>query len=103
MTGRTAFDVLDVLVVGAGPTGLTLAAQLNRFGARFRIIDRAHDRARESRAVGGQARPLEILQQLGLGDSLVALGNKTAQVMIHVDGRPVASASLSDFGAEGTA
>jgi 2-polyprenyl-6-methoxyphenol hydroxylase-like FAD-dependent oxidoreductase len=102
MTSRTASDTLDVLVVGAGPTGLTLAAQLNRFGARFRIIDRAHDRAQESRALGVQARTLEILQQLGLGDSLVALGNKSAQVTIHVDGRAVASASLGDFAANDT-
>jgi 2-polyprenyl-6-methoxyphenol hydroxylase-like FAD-dependent oxidoreductase len=102
MTSRAAPDAIDVLVVGAGPTGLMLAAQLNRFGARFRIVDRAHDRAHESRALGVQARTLEILQQLGLGDSLVALGNKSAQVMIHIDGRPVASASLTDFAADDT-
>ena len=102
MTSRTVPDALYVLVVGAGPTGLTLAAQLNRFGARFRIIDRAHDRAHESRALGVQARTLDILQQLGLGDSLGALGNKSAQVTLHVDGRAVASASLSDFAADDT-
>lgn len=33
-------DDVDVLVVGAGPTGLTLACQLVRFGVRFRIIDK---------------------------------------------------------------
>jgi 2-polyprenyl-6-methoxyphenol hydroxylase-like FAD-dependent oxidoreductase len=38
-------------VVGAAPTGLTLAAQLLRFGTRFRIIDRAPARAQESRAL----------------------------------------------------
>src|SRR4030095_1828437 len=102
MTSRAAPDAIDVLVVGAGPTGLALAAQLKRFGARFRIIDRAQDRAHEARALGVQARTLEILHQLGLGDSLVALGNKSAQVTIHVHGRPVATASLSDFAANDT-
>jgi 2-polyprenyl-6-methoxyphenol hydroxylase-like FAD-dependent oxidoreductase len=76
---------LDVLVVGAGPTGLTLACQLARFGARFRIIDKQPDRARESRALGVQARSLEILQVLGLGEALAARGRTTTRLMLHVD------------------
>ena len=36
-------DLLDVLVVGAGPTGLALAAQLRAFGATVRIVDRQLD------------------------------------------------------------
>jgi 2-polyprenyl-6-methoxyphenol hydroxylase-like FAD-dependent oxidoreductase len=52
---------IDVLIVGAGPTGLTLASQLARFGVSFRIIDKQLDRAHESRALGVQARTLEIL------------------------------------------
>jgi 2-polyprenyl-6-methoxyphenol hydroxylase-like FAD-dependent oxidoreductase len=65
---------LDALVVGAGPTGLALATQLQTFGARFRIIDRLLDRTRESRALGVQARTLELLRTLGLGEQLVARG-----------------------------
>ena len=76
---------VDVLVVGAGPTGLTLACQLARFGVRFRIIDKQPDRARESRALGVQARTLEILQALGLGEALVARGRTTTRLMLHVD------------------
>jgi 2-polyprenyl-6-methoxyphenol hydroxylase-like FAD-dependent oxidoreductase len=90
-------DTLDVLVVGAGPTGLTLAAQLSAFGVRFRLIDRALDRAHESRALGVQARSLEILQTLGLGDELVARGNRSAKITLHVDGRVAASAELGSF------
>ncbi|HEV8365975.1 MAG TPA: FAD-dependent monooxygenase [Gemmatimonadaceae bacterium] len=93
---------IDVLIVGAGPTGLTLAAQLAQFGTRFRIIDRASDRAHESRALGVQARSLEILQRFGLGDALVARGNKSATVTLHVEGRVTPRFSLSDFGAEDT-
>jgi 2-polyprenyl-6-methoxyphenol hydroxylase-like FAD-dependent oxidoreductase len=85
-----AADV-DVLVVGGGPTGLTLACQLARFGVRFRIIDKQSHRARESRALGVQARSLEVLQALGLGEALAARGRTTTRLMLHVDrGAPVA-------------
>ena len=95
-------DELDVLVVGAGPTGLALAAQLQAFGVGFRIIDRAADRVHESRALAVQARTLELLQGLHLADDLVARGNRSARVMIHVDGRTAAEAELGDFGRNDT-
>jgi 2-polyprenyl-6-methoxyphenol hydroxylase-like FAD-dependent oxidoreductase len=44
-------DRIDVLFVGAGPTGLALALQLARLGVRIRIIDRSTDRVHESRAL----------------------------------------------------
>ena len=56
----------DVLVIGAGPTGLTLAAQLHALGAAVRIVDRQLDRAHESRALAIQPRTLEVLRGLGL-------------------------------------
>ena len=89
---------LDVLVVGAGPTGLTLAAQLQTFGVRFRLIDRARDRVHESRALAVQARTLELLDSIGLAEPLVARGNLSARVVIHIEGR-VAEMQLSDFAA----
>ena len=45
-------DVLDVLIVGAGPTGLMLANQLGRRGVRAQIIDRHAGPSRETRALG---------------------------------------------------
>ena len=93
---------LDVLIVGAGPTGLTLAAQLRAFGARFRIVDRLEDRARESRALAVQARSLELLQTLGLGEALAARGNPSARVVLHLDGRPAAEVTLGKIGATDT-
>lgn len=76
---------VDVLVVGAGPTGLSLACQLARFGVRFRIIDKQPDRAHESRALGVQARSLEVLQALGLGEALARRGRTSTRLMLHVD------------------
>ncbi|WP_254390262.1 FAD-dependent monooxygenase [Streptomyces sp. AC550_RSS872] len=54
---------LDVLVVGAGPTGLALAAQLREHGTGFRVVDRSLDRVHESRALGIQPRTLEALHR----------------------------------------
>ena len=93
---------LDALIVGAGPTGLALATQLQTFGARFRIIDRLLDRTRESRALGVQARTLELLETLGLGEQLVARGNTSTRLKLHFEGRPVAAVTLGDIGAADT-
>src|SRR5687768_4031488 len=95
-------DRCDVLVVGAGPTGLTLAAQLRRFGAVVRIVDLAHDRMHESRALAVQPRTLEVLRDLGLADELVTRGNPGVRLMLHADGRD-AHARLFDIGLEDTA
>src|SRR5215207_2365790 len=95
-------DQLDLLVVGAGPTGLTLAAGLSRFGAHFRVIDRAMDRVHESRALGVQARSLEVLQTIGLGEALVRRGNPSARLALHLDHNRTAEVRLADFGATDT-
>src|SRR6516225_6281913 len=76
MTGELA----DVLVVGAGPTGLTLAAELAAFGVRARLIDRGLDRVHESRALAIQPRTLEVLAGFGVTDELVAAGNRAVQL-----------------------
>src|SRR5204862_1162947 len=88
----------DVLVVGAGPTGLMLANQLARRGVRVRIIDRHARPARESRALGVQARTLEIYSHLGLADQAVALGKRADGAVLWAEGRRAARVPLGDIG-----
>src|ERR1043166_354431 len=64
----------DVLVVGAGPTGLTLAVDLARRGVAVRIIDRAPDFPAGSRGKGLSQRSLEVLDDLGVVDATLAAG-----------------------------
>ena len=82
-------DLLEVLVVGAGPTGLTLADQLRAFGATVRIVDRQLDRVHESRALAVQPRTLEVLRGLGLAEELIEWGNDAVWVQLHAGGRVV--------------
>ncbi len=88
----------DVLIVGAGPTGLMLANQLARRGVRMRIIDRHAGPARESRALGVQARTLEIYSHLGIAEQAVALGKKADGAVLWAEGRRAARVPLGDIG-----
>ncbi|HEY6799358.1 MAG TPA: FAD-dependent monooxygenase, partial [Agromyces sp.] len=62
----------DVLVVGAGPSGLMLAYTLAKLGVDAIIVDGKDGPTRESRALGVQARSMEIYDQLGLVDRVLA-------------------------------
>jgi 2-polyprenyl-6-methoxyphenol hydroxylase-like FAD-dependent oxidoreductase len=95
-------EAVDVLVVGAGPTGLMLAAELATMGVRSRLIDRARDRVRESRALAIQPRSLEVLARIGITDQLVESGNQAVQVCIHAGPRET-SVPLFDLGMADTA
>jgi 2-polyprenyl-6-methoxyphenol hydroxylase-like FAD-dependent oxidoreductase len=64
----------DVLIVGAGPTGLTLATALAVRGIRVTVVDRQAAGANTSRAAVMHARTLEVLEQIGVVDRLVSLG-----------------------------
>jgi 2-polyprenyl-6-methoxyphenol hydroxylase-like FAD-dependent oxidoreductase len=88
----------DVLIVGAGPTGLMLANQLGRRGVRATIIDRHSGPAMQSRAMAVQARTLEIYAKLGVADEAVALGAPGKGVNMWVNGRKRARIPVQEIG-----
>jgi len=90
----------DVLIVGAGPAGLVLAAVLADNGVDFRIVDRKAGPVAESRAAIVHVRTLELLDRLGLADQAVARGVKTTRVEICERGRLVAEFPLAGKGSE---
>lgn len=73
---------LDVLIVGAGPTGLLLANELARHGITPRIIDRAPKPATTSRALVVQPRTLEIFDDLGVVEQAIATGTSAAKLTL---------------------
>jgi 2-polyprenyl-6-methoxyphenol hydroxylase-like FAD-dependent oxidoreductase len=89
----------EVLVVGAGPTGLMLALQLVRRGVRCTIIDRHSGPAQQSRAMAVHARTLEIYQQLGLAERAVELGCRGGGANIWAEGTWKARLPVGDIGA----
>ncbi|MFE9047711.1 FAD-dependent monooxygenase [Streptomyces rubiginosohelvolus] len=80
----------DVLIVGAGPTGLVLACDLARRGAAVRIVDRSPVPPRTSRAKGPNARSLEILDDLGVAEEVLAAGSAPLPMLKYRDRLPVA-------------
>ena len=88
----------DVLIVGAGPTGLMLAIQLAQRGVRVEIVDRHAGPAMQSRALGVQARTLEIYAQLGIVDRALELGTKGTGATLWAQGRRMAHVPLGDAG-----
>src|SRR3989440_386490 len=88
----------DVLIVGAGPTGLMLANQLGRRGVRARIIDRHTGPSLQTRALGVQARTLEIYAHLDIVEHALDLGKRAAGANIWVQGRRAARLPVGDIG-----
>jgi 2-polyprenyl-6-methoxyphenol hydroxylase-like FAD-dependent oxidoreductase len=91
----------DVLVVGAGPTGLMLANQLGRRGVRTTIIDRHGGPALQSRAMAVHARTLEIYSKLGLAERALELGRPGYGANMWAGGRLKARIPFNDMGKAG--
>jgi 2-polyprenyl-6-methoxyphenol hydroxylase-like FAD-dependent oxidoreductase len=90
----------DVLVVGAGPTGLMLANQLVRRGVRVSIVDRHPGPSLQTRALGVQARSLEIYAHLGIVERALELGRRATGANMWAHGRRAARVPLGDIGHE---
>ncbi|WP_158623566.1 FAD-dependent monooxygenase [Corallococcus sp. CA053C] len=79
----------DVLIVGAGPVGLSLALALEQQSIRVRIIDKEPSFSGESKAVTLQPRTLEIFQMLGVAERLLRAGVANGRMNMHVGTRRV--------------
>ena len=88
----------DVLIAGAGPTGLVLALWLAKSGVRVRIVDKVADPGTTSRALVVHARTLELYREIGVADDVVARGLRFIGVNLWVRGRKVAHVELGAMG-----
>jgi 2-polyprenyl-6-methoxyphenol hydroxylase-like FAD-dependent oxidoreductase len=89
----------EVLIVGAGPTGLVLALWLTKLGVRVRIIDKTAEPGATSRALAVQARTLELYRQLDLADAVIEKGHKVPAVNLWAAGERKARLDFTHIGA----
>ena len=87
-----------VIIIGAGPTGLSLACQLVRFGIDFVVIEKNEGVTKFSKAIGVQARTLEIYDQLGLAEPAIERGTIASTVKLIEGGEVRGEMHLSNFG-----
>jgi 2-polyprenyl-6-methoxyphenol hydroxylase-like FAD-dependent oxidoreductase len=88
----------EVLIVGAGPTGLVLALWLARLGVRIRIIDKTAEPGTSSRALALQARTLELYRQLGFADQVTDAGLEFRAANLWAGGRKAAHVEFGRLG-----
>lgn len=88
----------DVIIVGAGPTGLSLACQFIRYGVDFVIFDKKETTTPYSKAIGVQARTLEIYEQIGLADKLIEQGAIAAKARMVVGGEVRGEVEFGEMG-----
>jgi len=88
----------DVVIIGAGPTGLSLASQLVRFGIHFVILDKNEGITPYSKALGVQARTLEIFDQLDLAQEAIARGAIARKARLLVAGEIRGELDFSNVG-----
>ena len=85
---------LDALIVGAGPTGLTMACELSRYGLPCRIIDQAEAPSGIPKAVAVQPRTLEVFDIMGLDEEFVANGHQVRGFNLYADGQRLAHVAM---------
>ncbi|PWW01448.1 2-polyprenyl-6-methoxyphenol hydroxylase-like FAD-dependent oxidoreductase [Hoeflea marina] len=91
-------EKMEILVVGAGPTGLTAALQLARRGYLPRIIDGKDRPTSLSRAVGISPNSLDLLEPTGVTELLLAKGLKVRQLCFHASGRQLCQLDFTQLG-----
>jgi 2-polyprenyl-6-methoxyphenol hydroxylase-like FAD-dependent oxidoreductase len=88
----------DVLIIGAGPTGLSLAGQLVRHGVDFIVVEKNETITPYSKALGVQARTLEIFDQIGLAQEAVSRGTVADRARLIIDGEIRGELDFSNIG-----
>ena len=88
----------DVIIIGAGPTGLSLACQLVRYGIDFVVVEKNETFTPFSKAIGVQARTLEIYDQLGLAQPAIKEGEITEMIRLVEGGEVRGEIHLLNFG-----
>jgi len=88
----------QVLIAGAGPTGLALALWLTKLGVRVRIVDKAAEPGTTSRALVVQARILEQYDQIGIAKEMVAQGRPMDAANMWIAGRRAVRVAFGDIG-----
>lgn len=88
----------DVIIVGAGPTGLALACQLIRYGIDFVILDKKETTTPHSKAIGVQARTLEIYEQIGIAAKLISEGAIAERAWLVESGGVRGEVELTNIG-----
>ena len=91
-----ARESTEVLIVGAGPTGLVLALWLARLGVRIRIIDKTAEPGTTSRALAVQIRTLELYRQLGFVDEVIEAGLKFNAANLWARGKRAGHVEFGD-------
>lgn len=88
---------LPVLIVGAGPTGLIMAAVLHRYGVAFRLIDKKPQPTQTSNALALHAATLRLLDDLGLADTFLRRGYPLERARLHMANGVFAEIELSQL------
>ena len=87
----------SILIVGAGPTGMTTAIESKRAGFDVRIIDKRDGLAEHSQALAVQARTLEQFQRYGIADQAVARGRKLRGARFYSEGKQIVAITFDQL------
>jgi 2-polyprenyl-6-methoxyphenol hydroxylase-like FAD-dependent oxidoreductase len=91
-------DHAQVLIVGAGPSGLMMAAQLLRYGIQPVVIDSRQGPTHHSKALAVQARSLEIYRQLGIEEAIISGGKQAQGLNFNYAGNLQATFAMNNIG-----